>query len=112
LLAVAAVVARLCEHAGVRLGRSACWWLPRWPRVCPCAGGCGWGGRSAGGCRCCRVLVRARGGVVGAVVLLAADAAAARLCVRGGLRLGWSARWRLLWWPCVCPCKGGCGWGR
>jgi len=48
-------------------------------------------GRPVGGCRGCRVFVRARGGAVGAVGLLAAAAVAAPCCVRGGVQLGGSA---------------------
>jgi len=110
-LAVAAVTARLCMRGGVRLGRSARWRLPRWPRFRPWAGGCGWDGRPVGGCRGGRAFVRARGGAVWPVGHSAVAAVAACLCVRGGVLFGRSASWQLPLWRRNCPCVRGCGWG-
>jgi len=49
-----------------------------------------------------------RGGAVGTVGLLAASLVAARLSLRGGVRLGRSVCWRLPQLSRVCACATGC----
>jgi len=111
LLAAAAVAACLSVRGAGQFGRSACWRLPQWPRVCACAAGCSWGSRPAGGRRGGRAFVPAREGAVGAICLFAAASVATCLSVRAGVRLGRSACWRLPLLPRVCACAAGCRWG-
>jgi len=64
-LAVAAVASRSSLLGGAWLGPSACWRMPRWRRVCPCAAGWGWVCRPVGGCRCGALLFAAVAAVRG-----------------------------------------------